>query len=147
MIFKLPPKSKALFRTSKHIETNIFEGFWMQFQAYDMICIPHFTWQISWFWPKYRLKRYYHIHPKWGKKGFFRWFFKLSPKSKILFGVSKLIEWDIFEGFCMRFEAQKVIFTCILDAGDQWIMAKIRFYTSFPITPKKAKNDVFWWFF
>ena len=47
MIFKLPPKSKVLFRTSKHIETNIFEGFWMQFQAYDMICIPHFTWQIS----------------------------------------------------------------------------------------------------
>ena len=69
--------------------------------------------------------------------------FQLPPSSKILFGVSELIEFDIFEGFWMRFEAQKVIFTSIVDAGGQWIMAKIRFYTNFPITPKKAKNDVF----
>ena len=55
--FKLPPKSKVLFWTSKHIESNTFEGFWMQFQAHDMICISRFMWQISWFWPKSRLKR------------------------------------------------------------------------------------------
>ena len=63
-------------------------------------------------------------------------FFMIFPtsRSKIFFGVSKLIEFDMFEGFWMRFEAQKVIFTFILDAGGQWTMAKIRFYTKFPIT-------------
>ena len=40
----------------------------------------------------------------------------------------------------MRFEAQKVIFTPILDAEDQWIEAKIRFYTNFRINPKMGKK-------
>jgi len=60
--------------------------------------------------------------------------------------VSELIERGIFEGFWMRFEAQKVIFTSILDAGDQRIMAKIRVYAKFPITlppKKKAKMRFF----
>ena len=43
----------------------------------------------------------------------------------------------------MRFEAQKVIFTSILDAEDQWIMAKIRFYTNFPITLQNKQKMVF----
>jgi len=40
----------------------------------------------------------------------------------------------------MKFEAQKVVFTFILDAGDQWIMAKIRFHSTFPLTPKISKK-------
>ena len=69
--------------------------------------------------------------------------FQLPPRSKILFRVSELIEFDMFEGFWMRFEAQKVIFTSILDAGGQWTMAKIRFYTNFPMTPKISKKRCF----
>ena len=47
MIFQTSSKSKVLFQTSKHIESNTFEGFWIQFQAHDMICISRFMWQIS----------------------------------------------------------------------------------------------------
>ena len=60
-----------------------------------------------------------------------------------MFGVSELIEFDMFEGFWMRLETQKVIITSILDAEDQLIMAKIRFYTKFPITTQNKQKMVF----
>ena len=43
----------------------------------------------------------------------------------------------------MRFETLKVISTSILDTGDQWIMAKIRLYTNFPITPQNKQKMLF----
>ena len=53
------------------------------------------------------------------------------------------IELDIFECVWMRFEAQKVLFTSILDTGGQWTMAKIRFCTKFPITTQNKQKIVF----
>ena len=43
----------------------------------------------------------------------------------------------------MGLGAQKVIFISVLDAEDQWIMAKIRFYTNFPMTPQNKQKKVF----
>ena len=86
--------------------------------------------------------------PIFQKMVIFWWFFQLSPSCKILFGVSKHIEWGVFEGFWMQSEAQNVIFASILDAGSQSILAKISFYPNFPpYPPKWAKKRVFWSFF
>ena len=99
----------------------------------------------QWIMAKIHFYTNFPMTPKISKKKKVFWMiFQLPPRSKMLFGVSKLIEFDIFEGFWMRFEAQKVILTSILDAGDQWIMAKIRFYTNAPSTsPNKRKRLFF----
>ena len=38
--FKVSPTSKIIFRTWKHIRSDIFEGFWAQFEAQNMVFTP-----------------------------------------------------------------------------------------------------------
>ena len=74
---------------------------------------------------------------KMSKKRGFPLFFKLPPKSKILFWVSKHVESSMFEGVGTQFEAHSMIVISQLDVGDQYILAEISFWNYITISASK----------
>ena len=83
------------------------------------------------------LELYYHITFKMSKKRGFPLFFKLPPKSKILFWVSKHVESSMFEGVGTQFEAHSMIVISPFDVGDQYILAEISFWNYITISASK----------